>query len=54
MRQLNEPESLPIVTISNPRRVFADSRYAHRIADGLLETLYDIANYRGAGRLYLP
>jgi hypothetical protein len=54
MRQLNEPESLPIVTISNPRRVFADSGYANRIADRLLETLYDIANYRGAGRLYLP
>lgn len=54
MRQLNEPQSLPIFTISNPRRVFADSRYANRIADVLLQTLYDITNYRGTGRLYLP
>ena len=54
IRDANGPDSLPVVTISNARRVYVDAAYAHRLADRLLEYLYDIANYRGTGRLYLP
>lgn len=53
IREANEPDSLLVVTISNPKRIYVDAVYAHRLADQLLEFLYDIANYRGTGRLYL-
>ena len=53
IREVNEPDSLPVVTIGNPKRVYVDAVYAHRLADQLLEYLYDMANYRGTGRLYL-
>ena len=54
IRDSNAPDSLPVITISKPQRVYVDAVYADRLADGLLEYLYDMANYRGAGRLYLP
>jgi hypothetical protein len=54
IEELNEPASLPVVTISNPRRIKRDSSYANHTADRLLETLFDIDKYLGTGRLFLP
>ena len=50
----NAADSLPIITISNPRRLARDADYANGAADRLLEYLFDIDNYYGTGRLFLP
>jgi hypothetical protein len=50
----NTPESLPVLTLANERRVLRDRPYTERVADRLLETLFDIDSYRGTGRIYLP
>ena len=50
----NTPQSLPVLTLANDRRVLRDRLYAERVADRLLETLFDIESYRGMGRIYLP
>lgn len=54
IQQHNTPHSLPIFTLANDQRVLRDRLYAEAIADWLLEFLFDIDNYRGTGRLYLP
>lgn len=54
IQELNSAESLPVLTISNPRRLARDATYANDTADKLLEYLYDIDNYYGAGRLFVP
>ncbi|ETW92428.1 MAG: hypothetical protein ETSY1_43655 [Candidatus Entotheonella factor] len=41
-------------TLANDQRVLGDRPYAERIADRLLEILFDIDRYRGTGRIYLP
>ena len=43
-----------MLTLANDRRVLRDRPYAERIADRLLETLFDMESYRGTGRIYLP
>lgn len=53
IRDSNAPDSLPVITISDPKRVYLDAVHTNRLADRLLEYLYDIANCRGTGRLYL-
>jgi hypothetical protein len=50
----NTPQSLPVLTLANDRRVLRDRPYAERVADRLLETLFDMESYRGTGRIYLP
>jgi hypothetical protein len=54
IQQHNTTESLPVFTLANDQRVLRDHRYAEAVADRLLEFLFDIDNYRGTGRLYLP
>jgi hypothetical protein len=54
IRTLNTPASLPVITLADPNRILADRPYGERVADRLLETLYDLENYRGAGRIYVP
>src|SRR5215813_3349874 len=54
IQQHNTTESLPVFTLANDQRVLREHRYAEAVADRLLEFLFDIDNYRGTGRLYLP
>ena len=54
IRLENTPESLPVITLANPRRVLNGKAYAARTVKALIERLLDIENYRGAGRIYIP
>ena len=54
IRDHTRPTSLPVFTISDPRRVLKDHAYALRAAIKLLEYLFDVDSYLGTGRLYLP
>jgi hypothetical protein len=48
------PKSLPVLTISEPRRVINSAEYASRVVAKLIEYLFDIEDLRGTRRLYLP
>jgi hypothetical protein len=50
----NTPQSLPVVTLADSDRILEDRAYAERAVVKLLEYLFDIGNYLGTGRLYLP
>ena len=50
----NQPDRLPVVTISDQDRVLQDRIYAEKVAVKLLEYLIRIDEVRGAGRLYVP
>jgi hypothetical protein len=49
-----DPDALPVITISNSVRVGRDREFAQRAADRLLRYLFDIDDYRGAQRLFIP
>jgi hypothetical protein len=53
-RQLNQQDSIPVLTISDPNRVMIDREYAQRVASRILDYLHDIELVRGARRLYVP
>lgn len=48
------PESLPVLTIGDPRRVIRDPVYARECAISLLDFVERIETLRGTGRLFLP
>lgn len=52
------PESLPVFTVSNGRRVVEDGAYARAAALTMLEAVYDLIRrpetILGSGRVYLP
>lgn len=53
LREENTPTALPIITISSPRRL--DERdYRERCAERLAEIVFDLDQYRGVGRVYIP
>ena len=54
IRRLSTSDSLPVLTISNLRRVLTDPAYCDDCALRLAEVMLDIETYRGAHRLYLP
>ncbi|MEM8502795.1 MAG: ACP S-malonyltransferase [Cyanobacteria bacterium P01_D01_bin.1] len=54
MREENMPTSLPIVTIGDANRVLTDSDYRNRCIGRLIEIVFDIDDYRGAMRLFVP
>lgn len=54
IRDLNEPSSLPVLTISDPTLVLTNHDYAERVATQVLEYLLDLDNFRGTGRLFVP
>jgi hypothetical protein len=54
IKSCNTPTSLPVFTLSEPRRVLRSGEYASRVAVKLLQHLFDIEKLRGAGRLWLP
>jgi hypothetical protein len=54
IRTLNQPDSLPVITLADPDRILWERSYAERTAVGILDILFDMDNRRGAGRLYAP
>lgn len=54
IRAGNTPRSLPVVTLANVERIRRDRDYAIRAADRLLDYLFDMDNFRGVGRVFLP
>ena len=54
IRNLNQPDRLPVFTLSNPKRILKDRGYAHLVAERLLDYLMRIQDYRGTGRIYVP
>lgn len=54
IEQLATPESLPVLTIGEPHRIFSSREYAHRAAERLLAYLDRMDHLRGTGRLFLP
>jgi hypothetical protein len=54
IERLGTPESLPVLTIGEPNRIFSSREYAHQAAERLLEYLDGMNNLRGTGRLFLP
>jgi hypothetical protein len=53
-RQLNRPDSLPVITIADEKRIMQDREYAKRVASQIIEILYDIDSIRGTRRLFVP
>ncbi len=54
IRRLNTPESLPVITLANSKRVLKDRIYADQVAERLLDYLMNLNECRGAGRLFVP
>ena len=54
IEQFSTEASLPVLTISEPHRIFTNHEYTYRVAVRLLEYLNDVDNLRGTGRLFLP
>jgi hypothetical protein len=54
IRDENQPDSLPVITLANPRRVLRERAYAEKAAERVLDYLTRIEQFRGAGRLYAP
>jgi hypothetical protein len=53
IREETTPASLPVMTISDGRRM-VEKTYRERCAVRLLEIMFNLDNYRGVGRVYLP
>jgi hypothetical protein len=54
IRTLNQPDSLPVLTLGTANRFLAETEYKHRVADKVLEYLFDIERHIGTGRLWVP
>jgi hypothetical protein len=54
IRNENQPDSLPVITIGDADRVLRDRVYAENVAEQLLDYLMRIHEVRGAGRIYVP
>ncbi len=54
IRQWNDPNCLPVLTLSDPRRVARDREYAEAVVERLIQILLEIDLARGTGRLFLP
>jgi hypothetical protein len=54
IRNRNQADSLPVITLGKPVRVMFEPSYAEQTAIRILEILIDIEKYLGAGRVYAP
>jgi hypothetical protein len=54
MREENTSTSLPVITIGDADRVLTDPDYRNRCVDRLIEIIFDIDDYRGTMRLFIP
>jgi hypothetical protein len=51
---MREDASLPVVTIGDADRVLTDPDYRNRCVDRLIEIVFDIDDYKGTRRLFVP
>jgi hypothetical protein len=54
IRDENQPDSLPVITISRPKRLLQDRHYAELVAERIPDYLIRIDEVRGTGRIYAP
>ncbi|MBR8840199.1 MAG: ACP S-malonyltransferase [Stigonema ocellatum SAG 48.90 = DSM 106950] len=54
IREENTSTSLPVITIGDADRVLSDPDYRNRCVDRLIEIVFDIDDYRGSRRLFIP
>jgi hypothetical protein len=54
VRAFQQPDSLPVITLSDPIRFGHERPFAEKAAIKLLDYLLEIDRYRGAGRLWVP
>lgn len=54
IRRYVTPAILPVITISNLKRIEPDPHYRKRCAESLAEIAFDIERYRGTTRLFIP
>lgn len=54
MGEENTSNSLPVVTIGDADRVLTDPDYRNRCVDRLIEIVFDLDDYRGTMRLFIP
>jgi hypothetical protein len=54
MREENTSTSLPVVTIGDANRVLTEPDYRNRCVDRLIEIIFDVDDYRGSSRLFIP
>jgi hypothetical protein len=54
IRRHNQPDCLPVFTVSDPLRFGFDRDYDARLAKDILEYLITIDELRGTGRLFVP
>jgi hypothetical protein len=54
LRERLKPDSLPVITVSKPNSLGLSAASTAQVGIKLLEYLYNITNYLGAGRLYVP
>lgn len=53
IREENTPASLPVLTVTDAKRV-QERDYRERCAERLAEVLFDLDDYRGIGRIFIP
>jgi len=54
IRARNDANSLPVITIADPRRLMQSKAYAEQVVERLLEYLLELDNQLGTGRIYVP
>lgn len=54
IQRLMKPDSYPVLTIGNLKRVSVDPVYCKACAERLVEIVDELYKYRGVTRLYLP
>lgn len=54
IRRYVTANTLPVITISNLKRIKPDSLYRKRCAESLAEIVFDLERYRGVTRLFIP
>ncbi len=54
IRNENQTDSLPVITVANADRVLQDRRCTEEVAESILDYLMRIDEVRGAGRIYVP
>jgi hypothetical protein len=54
IRELNQPDSLPVLTISDLEKFRSSRAYADRVVEKIYDFLLRIDELRGVGRLFVP
>lgn len=54
IRTLLTSTSLPVITIGNLKRVIPDHVYREQCAERLAEIVYDLEDFRGVMRIFIP